>query len=56
MIIKIFTITVQMKEGDPNCLTEHIEEMFRLTEIRSPRGKVDFKIKKITIRRQTKRK
>jgi hypothetical protein len=54
MIIKQFTVTVQMKDGDPDDLTEHIKEMLRTAEIRSGRGKVDFTIKKITVRRKRK--
>ena len=55
MITKLFTVTVQMKDDrddpdDPGGLTEHIKEMLHTAEIRSERGKVDFMIKRITVR------
>lgn len=52
MITKTFTVTVEMKDGDPDDLTDHIKEILRTAEIRSRRGKVDFRIKKITVRRK----
>lgn len=55
MILKTFTVTVEMKEEDPqepNGLTEHIKDMLRTAEIRSQRGKMDFRIKKISVRRK----
>lgn len=57
MIVKTFTVTVEMKDdsGDPNDpggLTEHIKKMLHTAEIRSQRGKVDFRIKRITVRRK----
>lgn len=57
MILKTFTVMVEMKDDsgdpqDPDGLTKHIVEMFRTAEIRSQRGKVDFRIKRITVRRK----
>jgi len=54
MIIKLFTVTVRMKEGDPHELTEHIKDVLKMAEVLSGRGKIDFMIEKITVRRKRK--